>query len=187
MAWKRSSVRSRSGPPNTPLQLNTHREQARSSPHRQVRVRSTLLVLRVYRGGSALAMQSRFMISRLSRSANCAVSSWVKPSNASRFPWKSTVQASGSRASASFVSETRLLRPSDGSGVRRIKPSRSIRTIICAIEDCSILAYRARSRCVSARPFLSATSTGRCPTPNPSGFKRASAKRAKPRAARLIR
>src|SRR5262249_62110944 len=52
---------------------------------------------------------------------------------------------------------------------------------------CSIFAKRARSRCVLARPCRSATSTGRCPTPKPSGLSRASLRRANPRAARLIR
>ena len=56
---------------------------------------------------------------------------------------------------------TRLLRPSAGSGVRWISPSRSMRASICAIGGCSILAKRARSRCVLARPSRSATSTGR--------------------------
>lgn len=45
------------------------------------------------------------------------------------------------------------------------KPSRSIHFSICAIGGCSILAKRARSRCVCATPSRSATSTGICPTP----------------------
>src|SRR5512140_1849370 len=62
-----------------------------------------------------------------------------------------------------------------------------MRASICAIGGCSILAKRARSRWVLAWPSRSATSTGRCPTPKPSGLSRASLRRANPRAARLIR
>src|ERR1700734_4088435 len=68
-----------------------------------------------------------------------------------------------------------------------MSPSRSMRASICAIGGCSILAKRARSRCVLARPSRSATSTGKWPTPKPSGLSRASLRRANPRAARLIR
>jgi len=132
-------------------------------------------------------MESRFAISRVSRSVSCAASSFVNPPCTSRFPWNRTAQASGRRAFATSVSVTRLLRPSAGSGARRIRPSRSMRTSICAMEGCSILANRARSRCVFARPLLSAIRTGRYPIPNPNGFRRASLNRANPRAARLIK
>lgn len=51
----------------------------------------------------AEVMRSRFPISRRSKSTNQAASSAVRPSKASRLPWKRTAHASGRRARAVCV------------------------------------------------------------------------------------
>ena len=105
-----------------------------------------------FRVAPGVAIRSRFEIRRMSKLVNCSVSSSVKPLSASRLPSNRIEHACGNRTLARSVNAMRLLRPSAGSGVRWINPSRSIRASICAMGGCSTLAKRARSRCVSARP-----------------------------------
>ena len=77
----------------------------------------------------------------------------------------------GSRFCAFGLRRTMARRLSVGSGMRWMRPSRSIRRSVRAIVDCSTAPSSASSACVLSPIADSVSSTGSCPGATPSGLR----------------